>query len=133
MKTGSQARLPIVFQEAYDLTVWYANHVVQFPKGFRFTLGDRIQGCLFGLLETLQDAAYSRARRRPLESAQKAVDRIRIWNRLAQDLGCLSFRQCAYAGERIESIGKQIGGWARASAAESEERDGVGTPRAPGR
>ena len=47
---------PAVFQQAYDLTQWYAHHTGNFPKTHRFTLGDRIENGLMDLLGSLQDA-----------------------------------------------------------------------------
>jgi len=29
---------PVVFQKAYDLTLWYAEHTARFPKGYPFAL-----------------------------------------------------------------------------------------------
>lgn len=105
---------PVVFQMAYDLTLWYADHTTKFPKGYRFTLADRIQEVLFDLLAALQGAAYKREPRGALEGAQECVDRLRLWNRLAKDLKCLNQRQYSFASKQIEEIGKQIGGWSRA-------------------
>ena len=104
---------PVVFQMAYDLTLWYAEHTTKFPKGYRFTLADRIQEVLFDLLAALQEAAYKREPRSALEGAQECVDRLRLWNRLSKNLGCLNQRQYSFASKQIEEIGKQIGGWSR--------------------
>jgi hypothetical protein len=109
---GDQGK-PIVFQHAYDLTRWYADRVAGFPKPHRFTLGDRIQDALFDLLAVLQDAAYGKRRGESLDKAQDLVDRLRLWNRLARDLRCVSPKQYACAAEKIEGIGRQVGGWSR--------------------
>ena len=106
---------PIVFQQAYDLTQWYAQRTPGFPKTHRFTLGDRLEHTLFDLLTFLQDAAYGKNRAVVLSKAQDQVDRLRLWNRLARDLKCISPKQYTYAAERIEEIGRQIGGWTRSS------------------
>lgn len=111
MANSVSGKMPVVFQQAYDLTVWYANHTVKFPKGFRFTLADRIQETLLNLVEALQDACYARSKGAALQNAQRLVDQMRLWNRLAKDLRCLSVGQYAFAAERIEEIGKQVGGW----------------------
>ena len=108
-----QDTTPVVFQKAYDLTLWYADHTTKFPKGYRFTLADTIQGGLFGLLAALQDAAYGKDRKAALRVSQEFVDRLRLWNRLARDLRCLNQRQYSFASKQIEEIGKQIGGWNR--------------------
>jgi len=116
MKTASTES--IVFQHAYDLTQWYAQRTPGFPKTHRITLGDRIEHALFELLASLQDAAYGKNRAVVLSKAQDHVDRLRLWNRLARDLKCVSPKQYTYAADRIEEIGRQVGGWTRSSHAQ---------------
>jgi hypothetical protein len=106
---------PVVLQQAYDLAIWYAERTATFPKAYRHTLADKLQAGMLGLVESLQDAAYGKRRADALERAQDAVDRLRLWNRMAKDLRCVSLKQYAYAAERIEEIGKQIGGWRKAA------------------
>ncbi|MBI2932571.1 MAG: four helix bundle protein [Planctomycetes bacterium] len=81
---------PIVFQQAYDLTQWYAQRTPGFPKTHRLTLGDRLEHALFDLLSCLQDAAYGKNRASALSQSQDHVDRLRLWNRVAKDLKCIS-------------------------------------------
>jgi hypothetical protein len=47
--------LPLV----YDLVVWYARQVPQYPKAFKYTLGERILDTLLDVLERLVEAQYS--------------------------------------------------------------------------
>lgn len=117
--------VPVVFQKAYDLTLWYADHTVRFPKAYRFTLAERVQGVLFDLIAFLQDAAYGKGRQASLVGAQDCVDKLRLWNRLAKDLKCMNQRQYAFASKQIEEIGKQVGGWSRAEKRKPAE--GIGT------
>ncbi|GMV67517.1 MAG: hypothetical protein AMXMBFR75_33070 [Candidatus Hinthialibacteria bacterium] len=114
---------PIVFQKAYDLTLWYADHTTRFPKGYRFTLADRIQEVLFSLLGVLQNAAFGKDRKQSLRAAQDCIDQLRLWNRLAKDLKCLNQRQYSFASKQIEEIGKQIGGWNRSLNGITHQRD----------
>ncbi|HXG60368.1 MAG TPA: diversity-generating retroelement protein Avd [Planctomycetota bacterium] len=124
------AQEPIVFQHAYDLTRWYADRTAAFPKTHRFTLGDRVQTTLFDLLSVLQDAAYGKGRAEALIRAQDCMDKLRLWNRLARDLRCVSPKQYAYAAERIEEIGRQVGGWSRSSPGRGRLASSTdGTPR----
>jgi len=121
---------PVVFQHAYDLTRWDADRTATFPKTHRFTLGDRVQAVLFGLLSVLQDAAYGKGRSEALARAQDCVDKLRIWNRLARDLRCVSPKQYAYAAKRIEGIGRQVGGWSRSPPGRERPAPATdGTPR----
>ncbi|MBI2930253.1 MAG: diversity-generating retroelement protein Avd, partial [Planctomycetes bacterium] len=122
---------PIVFQQAYDLTQWYAQRTPGFPKTHRLTLGDRLEHALFDLLAFLQDVAYGKNRAVVLSKAQDQVDRLRLWNRLARDLKCIRPKQYTYAAERIEEIGRQVGGWTRSSrgqALPARASDGTARP-----
>lgn len=93
---------PVVFEQAYDLFLRCCGHVERFPKTLRFTLGDRIQTAMLDLLQHLQEAMYRRDRGAALLEAQDCVDRMRLYNRLAKDLRCLSLNQYLYSAERIE-------------------------------
>jgi hypothetical protein len=125
----NRSTLPIVFQHAYDLAVWYAERTARFPKMYRFTLADRIQEGLLTLVESLQDTTFGKRREESFDQAQDTVDRLRLWNRIAKDLRCLDLKQYAFASERIEEIGKQIGGWRRSfGATPSGDRGGIPHP-----
>lgn len=109
--------VPVLFQHAYDLAIWYSERMERFPKAYRFTLADRIQEGLLVLVERIQDTVLGKHRKESLGQAQNIVDRLRLWNRMAKDLRCLDTKQYAFAAERIEAIGKQIGGWRRSLGA----------------
>ena len=59
----------IVITKTYDLILWSCNHTSKFPRNHRFVLGERIERNLYGLLETLIQAKYTRNRQRLLEQA----------------------------------------------------------------
>jgi hypothetical protein len=79
----------IVITEAYGLILWSCNHTSKFPRNHRFVLGERIERNLYGLLETLIAAKYTKNRLRPLEDANLALEVPRFQIRLAKDLQCL--------------------------------------------
>ena len=57
----------IVITKTYDLILWSCNHTGKFPRNHRFVLGERIERNLYGLLETLIQAKYTKHRQRLLE------------------------------------------------------------------
>ena len=59
----------IVITKTYDLILWSCNHTSKFPGNHRFVLGERIERNLYGLLETLIAAKYTKNRQRLLEEA----------------------------------------------------------------
>ncbi len=95
-----------------------------------------MQETLLDLLAVLQDAAYGKRRTDSLARAQDHVDKLRLWNRLARDLRCISPKQYAYAVERIEEIGRQVGGWSRSPSGRTGSApatDGTARPVPAGR
>ncbi len=50
MKQGQEL---IVITKTYDLILWCCHHISRFPRNYRFVLGERIEGNLYNLLETL--------------------------------------------------------------------------------
>jgi hypothetical protein len=79
----------------------------------RFVLGERIERNLYGLLETLIQAKYTRNRQRLLEQANLALEVLRFQMRLAKDLQCLKVNSYGFASKAIDDIGRQLGGWLR--------------------
>jgi len=103
----------IVITKTYDLILWSCNHTSKFPRNHRFVLGERIERNLYGLLETLIQAKYTRNRQRPLEQANVALEMLRFQMRLAKDLQCLKANSYGFASKAVDGIGRQIGGWLR--------------------
>jgi len=89
---NTPADLPVVVQKAYELSVWLIRKVENFPRSYRFSVGDRlVQGDLDLLL------------------------------RLAKDLNLLNVDSYGHAAERVEEIGRMVGGWRKASAGAGAE------------
>jgi len=79
----------IVITKTYDLILWSCHHTSRFPRNHRFVLGERIERNLYGLLETLIRAKYTRNRQTLLEEANLSLEILRFQMRLAKDLQCL--------------------------------------------
>jgi hypothetical protein len=103
----------IVITKTYDLILWSCNHTGRFPRNHRFVLGERIERNLYGLLETLIQAKYTRNRQRLLEDANLALEVLRFQMRLAKDLQCLKVESYGFAARAIDEIGRLVGGWLR--------------------
>ena len=88
--------LPVVVQEAYEFSIWLIRKVENFPRSYRFSVGDRlVQGILDLLLR---------------------LNRLRFLLRLAKDLNLPNVDSYGHAAERVEEIGRMVGGWRKASA-----------------
>jgi len=77
MKSKS-AEFPVVVQEAYEFSVWIIQKVENFPRSYRFSVGDRlVQGVLHVLLR-LVDAAYSRDKLQILADVNELPSRMNL-------------------------------------------------------
>jgi hypothetical protein len=79
----------VIITKTYDLILWSCNHTGRFPRQHRFVLGERLEGTLYDLLETLIQAKYSRERIQLLNEAKLKLEILRFQIRLAKDLVCL--------------------------------------------
>jgi hypothetical protein len=108
--------LPVVVQKAYELSIWLIRKVENFPRSYRFSVGDRMVEGILDLLLRLVDAAYSRDKFRILSEVNGLLNRLRFLLRLAKDLNLLTVDSYGHAAERVEEIGRMVGGWRKASA-----------------
>ena len=102
-----------VIDRLYELAVWTSERVARFPRSHKFTLGDRIVGRLYDLLDLLLQAKYARDKLDALRAANLALEQLRFQFRLAKDLRCLSLRQYEFATRGTNEVGRMVGGWAR--------------------
>ena len=102
-----------VFTRAYDFAGWVLDRTQKFPKSARFTFGQRIDNLALDILEDVVEARYSKNPSTVLQVANRRVSRLRVLMRLAADRHFLSLRQYHYAGEKIDEIGRMIGGWTK--------------------
>jgi len=65
--------------------------------------------------EALLDAAYGLKRREALERAQSKLNTLRYLLRLAKDLKLLGVEPYGFAAEKMEELGRMIGGWRKAA------------------
>ena len=103
----------VVITKTYDLILWSCNHTAKFPRNHRFVLGERIEGNLYELLETLIEAKYCKERTSLLDTANLKLELLRFQYRLAKDLQCLKLSSYEFVSKAVEEIGRLIGGWQR--------------------
>jgi hypothetical protein len=76
----------VVITKTYDLILRSCNHTSRFPRDHRNVLGNRVERHLYGLLETLIQAKYTKSRQRTLEQAISTLEILRFPMRLDKDL-----------------------------------------------
>ncbi|BBD55732.1 unknown protein [Planktothrix agardhii NIES-204] len=102
--------LPII-QKTYDLIKWYVPILNRLPKDHKFMLGDRMINCLYDILETLILARYSAEKLSYLESLNSQLDILRYQTRMLLDFQLISLDRYEFAGQQINDIGTDLGGW----------------------
>jgi hypothetical protein len=75
--TKPTADLPVVVQKAYELNLWLIQKVENFPRSYRFSVGDRLVQGVLDLLLRLVDAAYSRDKANILTEVNGMLKRCR--------------------------------------------------------
>ena len=104
-----------VLEETYQFMLWLVPTVEKFPKSQKFLLGDRIQSTAHAVLDGLIEATYTRRREVLLSDVNMALEKLRFLFRLSMDLRCLDKRRYEFAARTLDEIGRQVGGWLRAS------------------
>lgn len=100
-----------ILEKVYELILWLYPTVNKFPKSQRFVLGQRIETVSLGILEKIIAANQSRAKIAYLKKTSIELDTLRYLVRLSKDLHFISLRQYEFAAQKINEIGKMLGGW----------------------
>ena len=101
----------IIFQKVYDLILWMYPLINKFPKKQRFVLGQQLENTLLEILKNIIQANQERERLETLKQASIDLDKFRILYRLAKDLKFMSIKQYQFGAEKINEVGKILGGW----------------------
>lgn len=105
-------KTPQAVQSCHELILWLIPQLDKFPRNRRFTLGDKIEQSLLGVLELLVEASYARrGKARLLEQVNTRLTVVRHLWRLAFELKVIAQKQYAYGGRLLVELGQQIGGW----------------------
>jgi len=102
--------LPI-FEKTYELILWLYPLINKFPKSQRFVLGQQIETAALEILKGVIYANQERYKTPVLSKISVELDILRILIRLSHDLKFIGIRQYQFGAEKINEIGKMLGGW----------------------
>jgi hypothetical protein len=102
--------LPVI-QKTYDLIKWYVPILNRLPREHKFLLGDRIVNRLYDLLEGLIQARYAQDKLPQLQALNDQLDILRHQTRLLLDFNLIGANRYEYAGQLLNDIGTDLGGW----------------------
>lgn len=107
-----------VFQKTYDLYKSFYSLVLDFPKKDRYTIGQRIENTILGILENIIAASQlSKLEKVPtLQKASIKLDVLKILIRCCKDLKIIDNKKYLTFESQVIEIGKMLGGWIKASS-----------------
>lgn len=108
----ANAEMPI-FTRTFDFLTWLLPVTNHFPRAHRHTVTNRLLAAAFDLREQLEAANHRMGNDRlaRLKAADEALDRVRLYLRLAARWGWLSSGQYQHAARMAAEIGRLLGGW----------------------
>lgn len=102
--------LPI-FQLSYQLALEVHRATHQFPREYKYTLGQKLKEIISELLDLIVEANSKEMKTEVLEEARLKLEQFRIHLRLACDLKILGLKRYEYFNRTLEEISKQLAGW----------------------
>lgn len=112
--------LPI-YKTAYELLEMTVRVTKQFPRDFKFSLGDKIRTEVIDLVVFIFKANSSKKER--IEHATKILERIEVIEllvRLTKDLRLITVKQFSEIVFLSDSLGRQAQGWIKHTASLAE-------------
>lgn len=100
-----------IFPKTYDLLRWLLTTTLKYPREHRFALALRTQQAAFDFNELIVQARKTRNKRDLLIQADVKLEQVRIYLRLAHDIGLLSTQQYEYVSREVSSVGALLGDW----------------------
>ena len=103
----------IVLTRLFDLLTWLLPKAERFPKVYRHTVTQRLMDAALDCQEAVFAAQGVRDTRRQsaLQDADIALNRVRLYLRLAHHWRWLNDGQYAHVSAQVAEIGKLLGGW----------------------
>jgi hypothetical protein len=97
----------------YDLLAWLLPKAERFPRVYRRTVVQRLMDAALDFQEALFDAQIQggSTRQRHLRTADSALNKVRLYLRLAHRWQWLNDGQYRHVSAMVAEIGRMLGGW----------------------
>lgn len=110
---GLYYELP-VFKDVYRLTLKLFEYTGDFPKEYKYTLGQDMKRDAIQLVRSIYRANKAKNKKEYLESFLDDFEVLKLEIRICTDMKILSLKKQAELSLLMDSIGKQIIGWRNA-------------------
>jgi hypothetical protein len=100
-----------VYQNTYDLNMYFFKLSRGFPKDYKYGLAGEAKALLSELLDHIVIANNSTDKTATLQKASLTVERIKFKSRMLHDLKVMSLKSYEYFSKRLIEISKQLEKW----------------------
>jgi len=104
-----------VYRDVYALILKVFEYTREFPREYRYTLGQDLKRDSMVLVRSIYRANKARDKREFLEAFLDDFELLKLELRLCVDMRILSMKKQAELAVLMGSIGKQVTGWRNAS------------------
>jgi hypothetical protein len=102
-------------EQTYDILLRTMTATKDFPREYKYTLGQKIKDELIELVVMIYRANSAADKAQHIESIVERVQAIQLMMRLSHDMKILPRRHYAALSEMTDSLAKQAQGWLRSS------------------
>jgi len=103
-----------VFKDVYSLIIKIFEYTRDFPREYKFTLGQDMKRDAIILVRSIYRANKAKNKTEYLEAFLDDFEVLKLETRLCVDMKILSIRKQAEIAPLLDGIGKQITGWRNA-------------------
>lgn len=105
-----------IFVRCDELVLWVMQATARCPRNYRASMGWATQDAALRLQHHLVAAARRRDKRSALQSADEALQELRILTRQCRALNIVSPGQFEHAVRLVDEVGRLLGGWRKSQA-----------------
>lgn len=107
----------VILARAFDLLAWLLPKAESWPRAYRRTVVQRLMDAALDFQEALFDAQSQggTTRQKHLREADAALDKLRLYLRLAHRWRWLNDGQYRHVSEMVAELGRLLGGWLKKS------------------
>lgn len=107
----SEMRELIIYQKHYDMMLYSLPIIGRFPKDQRFILGQQIENQMIEIAKMIVHANKLRQKKGKLYEIDIELEKLRFLIRLSKDLKIMTVSKYGHHCERLDEIGRLLGGW----------------------
>jgi len=113
--------LPI-YKQTYDMLLRTMIATKDFPREYKFTLGQKIKDELIELVVMIYRANSAIDKKEHIESIMERIQAIQLLMRLSHDMKILPRRHYAALAQMTDDLGRQAQGWLKSSGRGASEQ-----------